>query len=58
MSAPKPWQTKASALTSSQESIITPSGQEISSNPQALIDNVMQKGNLSNSTVHKAPGRS
>ena len=55
MSAPKPWQTKATALTTTADAkdIIAPTGAEISANPQALAVNAMQKGD--SSTLHKSP---
>ena len=55
MSAPKPWQTKATALTTvgDAKDIITPTGAEISANPQALTANAIQKGDTS--SLHKSP---
>ena len=54
MSALKPWQKKATSLTtSSSEDIITPSGENVSANTDALAANALQKGNTS--TVHKSP---
>ena len=54
MSAPKPWNRAQTSLNSSNSNeIITPSGNEISANPQGLAANAAQTA--SDPSLHKSP---